>query len=186
MTDNEKIWKKFLKNHWKMLAIIIVGAVLAFIGAIYVFIWFIGEAQVMGLAPMFLGLWSMGNIIAFLLHLIFWEAVYIGIPVSIAAVATYFIWWKKIPEKERKEYRRAHFFGKRSKRTDGGGAISFLIFIAFCILIYLDGNWNVAIGIWKFEYLTHTCLWAFIWVLIIFGIPMLIGGTWWLHHKMKK
>lgn len=183
---NEKIWKKFLRKHWKMLIVFIVGAILAFIGAIYVFLWFVGEAQLTGLVPLTLGLWSIGNFITFLLHLIFWEIVFIGIPVIIAAAATYFLWWKKIPDNERREYRTAHLFGKRSRRTDGEGAISFLIFIVFCIKIYLDGNWDVGIGSWKFEYLVYSCLWALFWVAIIIGIPMLIGATWWIRHEMKK
>lgn len=183
---NDKIWKKFLRKHWKMLAVIIVAAILAFIGAIRVFLWHVDQAQSTGLVPEYLQLWSMGNIIAFLLHLIFWVFVFIGIPVIIAAVAIYFLWWKKIPDNERKEYRRAHLFGKRSRRTDGEGAISFFIFIVFCIKVFLDGRWDVGIGSWKFNYLVESCLWALFWVAIIIGIPILIGATWWIRHQMKK
>jgi len=183
---DEKIWKKFLRNHWKTLTIFVVGAILAFIGAIYVYLWFVGEAQLTGLVPATLGLWAMGHFITFLLHLIFWEVLYIGIPVIIAIAVIYFLWWKKLPDKERKEYRHGHLFGKRSHRTDGEGVISFLIFIVFCIKVYLDGNWNVAIATWTFDYLVYSCLWALIWILIIFGIPIAIGATWWIHHEMKK
>ena len=70
---DEKIWKKFLSNHWKMFALWIVGAILAFIGAIYVFLWHVEESQLVGLVPETLGLWSMGHFINFVLHLIFWE-----------------------------------------------------------------------------------------------------------------
>lgn len=182
---SEKIWKKFLRKHWKILIVFIVGAILAFIGAISVFLWFIDGASTV-LIPPTLGLWSMGNIIAFLLHLIFWEFIFIGIPIIIAAAATYFLWWKKIPDAERKEYRRAHLFGKRSQRTDGEGAISFFIFIVFCIMVYLDDMWDIAISTWKFNDLVGYCLWALFWVAIIIGIPMLIGGIWWIRHQMKK
>jgi hypothetical protein len=182
----DKVWKKFLSKHWQMFVVWIVAAILAIIGAIYVFLWHVGEAQLTGLVPVLLGSWSMGHIITFLLHLIFWEAIFIGIPVLIAILAVYLLWWKKLPDKERKEYRKGHLFGKRSKGTDAGGGISFLIFIAFCILVYLDGNWGVAISTWEFDYLVYTCIWAFIWVAIIIGIPVLIGGSAWLYHQMKK
>ena len=182
----DKIWKKFLRNHWKMLIVFVVGAILAFIGAVYVYLWFVGEAQLTGLVPETLGLWAMGHILPFLLHLIFWEAIFIGIPVIIAAAVTYFQWWKKLPDKERKEYRRGHLFGKRSRRTDGEGALSFLIFIVFAIKIWLDGNWGVAFATWKLDYLVYSCLWAFIWILIIFGIPMALGAIWWINKEMKK
>ena len=127
----------------------------------------------------------MGHIVTFLLHLIFWEAILIGIPVILAAVVGW-LWWKKLPDDEKEEYKREHLFGKRSRRTEGGEGISFLIFIVFIIKIYLDGNWNVAFATWTFDYLVYSCLWALIWVLIIFGIPIVIGGTWWLHREMKK
>jgi hypothetical protein len=128
----------------------------------------------------------MGHFITFLLYLILWEVLYIGVPVLLAIAAIYFLWWKKLPDTERKEYRRGHLFGKRSRRTEGGEGISFLIFIFFIIKIYLDGNWDVPFAEWSFDYLVYSCLWAFLWVLIIFGIPIAIGATWWIHHEMKK
>jgi len=184
--NNEKIWKKFLRKHWKMVIIFIVGAILAFIGAIYVFLWLVGDAQMTGLVPVFLESWSMGHIITFLLHLIFWELIFIGIPVIVAIAVVYFLWWKKLPDVERKEYRRAHLFGKRSRRTDASGGFSFLLFIAFCVKIFLDGRWGDAIATLKFEYLVNSCITVLIWIVIIFGIPMLIGGTLWIRYQMKK
>ena len=188
-TESEKgenIWKKFLRNHWRLCVLFIVVAALAIIGAIYVFLWFVGDAQSTGLVPASLGSWSMGYLVTFLLHLLFWEVIFVGIPVLIAMVLIYSLGWKKIPDEERKEYKRGHLFGKRNKRSEGGEGISFLIFIVFCIKVYLDGNWGVAIATWKFDYLVYSCLWAFIWVLIIFGIPIAIGATLWIRHEMKK
>jgi len=184
--NNDKIWIKFLRKHWQMFVLFIVAAIVAIIGAIYVFLWFVGEAISTGLAPEYLSSWAMGHIIPFLLHLIFWEFIYIGIPVILTVAAIYFLWWKKLPDKERKEYGDDHLFGKRSRRTDCSGGISFLIFIAFAIKIYLDGNWGVAISTWKFEYLVSSYITVFIWIAIIFGIPILIGGTGWIIHQMKK
>ena len=184
--NSEKIWKKFLSKHWQMCVLFVVAAITAAIGAIYVFLWFVGDAQLTGLVPATLGLWTMGYFVTFLVHLILWEVLFIGVPVILAAVAVWQLWWKKLPDKERKEYRKGHLFGKRSHRSDGGGAISFLINIVFIILVYLDGNWDKAFATWKFDYLVYTYLWALIWIAIIFGIPMLIGGTWWIIHEMKK
>ena len=182
----DKVWKKFFKKHWQMFVVWIAAAILAFIGAIYVYLWFVEEAQITGLVPSVLSGWAMGHIITFLIRLILWEVLFIGIPVFVAIVLVYFLWWKNLPDKERKEYRDGHPFGKRSKGSDAGGGISFLIFIVFCIKVYLDGNWGVAIATWKFDYLVYSCLWAFIWVIIIFGIPIAIGATWWIRHEMKK
>ena len=182
----DKVWKKFLKKHWKMLSLFILLAIIAFVGAVYVFLWFVGEAQVTGLVPSILSGWALEHIITFLLHLIFWELLYIAIPALIVIAVIYFGWWKKLPYKEQKEYRDEHLFGKKTHKSDAGGIFSFLIFIAFCVKIYHDGNWSVPIATWKFDYLVNSCIMALIWMAIIIGIPVLIGGTLWLFYQIKK
>jgi hypothetical protein len=182
----EKIWIKFLSKHWKMFILFIIVAMLAFVGAVYVYLWLVGEAQLTGFVPTTLGLWTMGHFITFILHLIFWEIIYIGIPLILVIVAIIYLWWKKLPVDEREEYKSKNLFGKNSKSTQGGEGISFLVFIAFIIKIYLDGNWNLAFADWTFDYLVYSCLWALIWVLIIFGIPIAIGATLWIIYEMRK
>jgi hypothetical protein len=182
----EKIWIKFLKNQWHMVVAFIAGIILAITGAVLVFLWFVAEAQSTLLVPIVLDQWAISHVITFLLHLIFWEILLIGIPVIIGVVAIWRLWWKKIPDEERDEYRRGHLFGKRSKTTDGGGGISLLINIVFVIKIYLDGNWEKPFADWTFNYLVYSYLWAIIVILIIFGIPIAIGATWWIRHEMKK
>lgn len=186
LENGDNIWKKFLRKHWKMLVLFVVAAALAIIGAIYVFLWFVEEAQITNLVPTTLDSWTIGHIVTFLLHLIFWEVIIIGIPVIITIAAIYLLWWKRLPDTERKEYRRGHLFGKRSRWTDGGGIISLFINIVFIIKVYYDGNWNVPIATWKFDYLVYSYLWALFWILIICGIPIAIGATWWIRHEMKK
>jgi len=182
-TEIPEVWKKFLRKHWNMLVVFVVGAILASIGAVLVFLWFLGDAQSTGLVPMTLDLWTMGYMVTFLLHLILWEVLFIGIPVIIAAVAGW-LWWRRLPDEEKKEY---HFFGTRSRATSGGGgAIELLVFIAFCIKVLTDGNWDVAFATWTFDYLVYSYLSALIWVLVIFGIPMALGIIWWIRHEMKK
>ena len=184
VSENESdAWKKFLRKHWNMLVVFIVGAILASIGAILVFLWFVGDAQSTGLVPTTISLWTMGHMVTFTLHLILWEVLFIGIPVIIAAVGGW-LWWKKLPDEEKKEY---HFFSKRSRATSGGGgAISLLFYIAFFIKVWMDGNWNVAFATWTFDYLVYSCLLVLAWILIIFGIPIALGIIWWIRHEMKK
>ncbi len=186
LEQSEKIWRKFIRIHWKMLALLIVAAVVAVIGALFVFLWFVGDSQATGLVPETLNLWTMEYFLTFLLHLLFWEILFIGIPVVIAIAVIYFLWWKKLPNEERNEYRHRHLFGKQSKSRDAGGAITFFVNIGFIIKVYIDGNWNVPFATWKFDYLIYSYLWVIIWMVIIFGIPLFIGVAWWIHHEMKK
>jgi hypothetical protein len=181
--NGSEVWKKFLRKHWNVLGLFVVAAILASVGAVYVFFWVVGDAQSTGMVPTTLGLWTMGNLVTFVLHMIFWELLLIGVPAIIGAVAGW-LWWRKLPSEEKKEY---HFFGKRSRATSGGGGgISLLFFVAFCIKVFLDGNWNVAIATWTFDYVVYSMLWILIWILVIFGIPIAIGVIWWIRHEMKK
>jgi len=178
-----EIWKKFLRKHWTMIALLVVGAIVASTGAVLVYLWFVGQAQSTGLVPATLDLWTMRYVVTFLLHVILWEVLFIGVPVILAAVAGW-LWWRRLPDEEKQEY---HFFGTRSRATSGGGgSISFLVFIVFCIKVFTDGNWNVAFATWTLDYLVYSWLSALIWVLIIFGIPIVLGIIWWIRHEMQK
>ena len=175
-------WKEFLRKHLNMLVYWIIAAIVAAIGGILVYLWFVQDAQSTGLVPTTLGLWTMGHLVTFLLHLIFWEVLLIGIPVIVAAVAGW-QWWKQIPNEERKEYQ---FFGKRSRTESGGSGISFLFFVVFCIKVYIDGNWNVAIASWTLDYVVDSMITILVWGAIIFGIPAIIIGLIWLSYEIKK
>ena len=175
-------WRKFLRKHLNMVALFILAIILASVGAIYVFLWFVGNAQSTGMVPTILRLWTMGHLVTFILYAIFWELLLIGIPVALAAVGGW-LWWRSLPSDEKREYR---FFGRRSRETGGGGGVSLLFFIAFCIKVFIDGRWNVAIATWTFDYVVYSMLWILIWTVIIFGIPVAIGVLWWIHHEMNK
>ncbi len=175
-------WKNFMRKHWSIVAIFVVAVVLAVVGAVYVFLWFVGDAQTIGLVPAILGQWTMGHVVTFILHLIFWELLFIGIPAIIGAVVGW-LWWRRLPEAEKREY---HFFGKRSRSTGGGGGVSFLFFVAFCIKVYVDGNWNVAIASWTLDYVVGSMITILVWTAIILGIPAAIIGLLWLSHEIKK
>ncbi|MCW4017576.1 MAG: hypothetical protein NWF00_02650 [Candidatus Bathyarchaeota archaeon] len=179
--DKSPDWKKFVRRHWNIVAIFVIAGIVAVSGAVYVFWWFVGEAQSTGLVPLTLNLWAMENVVMFILHAIFWEVILIGIPVAIGAIAGW-QWWKKLPDEEKKEYR---LFGKHSRTTSGGSGVSILFFIAFAIKVYVDGNWNNAISSWTVNYVIGSMITILIWSAIIFGIPAAIGVIWWIHHETK-
>ncbi|MEM2943765.1 MAG: hypothetical protein QXN93_04725 [Methanomassiliicoccales archaeon] len=180
--ENDLDWKKFIKEHWNIVAAFAAAGILAFVGAIYVFSWFIEEIQSTGLVPIALGSWTIGHVVAFILNLIFWESLLIGVPAIIGA-ALGWLWWKRLPVEEKKGYR---FFKKRSRAMRGGSGASFVFFIALCIKVFIDGNWNVAIASWTLDYVAHSMITIVVWTAIIFGIPITIGLVLWLNHELKK
>jgi len=180
-TENEgSQWCKFLRKHWVAFAAFVAAAILAFAGAVYIFVWFTGNAQSTGLVPAALGMWTMGSIVAFILHAIFWEIVLIGIPVAIGAVVAW-QWWKHLPETE-----KTGMTWKRSKSRNAGGAISPLLFIAFALKVFVDGKWNVAISSYPFDYVVGSMITILLWIVAVFAIPATIGLIWWIRHEMNK
>jgi hypothetical protein len=173
--------KKFKRKHWNIVAVFVAAGILAFIGAVYVFLWFVGNAQSTGLVPATLNMWTMGNMVSFILYAIFWELVLIGIPVAIGAILGW-QWWKRLPDEEKKEH---NLFGKRSRSSKAGGVISPLLFIAFAIKVYVDGNWNVAISTWTLDYVVGSMITILVWIVAIFAIPATIGVIWWIRHDKK-
>jgi multisubunit Na+/H+ antiporter MnhB subunit len=85
--DDSKGWKKFFRKHWNMVALFVVAVILLSVWAVYVFLWFVGDAQSSGLVPSTLDLWTMENLVSFILHVVFWELILVGIPVALAAGA---------------------------------------------------------------------------------------------------
>jgi hypothetical protein len=180
-TKKSSNWPKFLRKHWYIFAAFIVTAILAFSCGVYVFLWFVGNAQSTSLVPSILGQWTMANVVLFTLHAIFWELVLVGIPVAIVAIIGW-QWWKKLPENEKPEY---HASRKGSRSSRAGGAVSPLLFIAFAIKVYLDGNWNVAISTYNLNYVVGSIFAILIWIVAIASIPAIIGLIWWIRHEMN-
>ncbi len=171
-------WRKFIGKHWAIVTVFVVAVILAVAGAVYVFWWFTEYAQTINLVPSALSLWTMNNIVIFILHLIFWELVLIGIPVAVGAIIGW-QWWKRLPAEEKKE----HMFGQHSRSRNAEGAISPLLFIAFAIKVYVDGNWNSAISTWTLDYVAGSMITILIWIAAIFAIPAIVGVVWWIYHK---
>ena len=175
-------WKRFMRKPWRTVATFAVAAILAVGSAVYVFLWFVGDAQSTGLVPRTLGLWTMENLVSFILDAIFWELLLVGIPVVVAVVVGWLL-WKRLSGEEMRGYR---LFRKRSRTSRGGGGVSLFFFIAFCVKVYLDGNWNVPIGSWTLDYVVGSMVLILEWTLIILGIPAAIAVVWWTRHVMKK
>jgi len=172
-------WGRFFRKHWNMLVVFVAAVVLAVAGAVYVFVWFTRNAQTIGLVPSTLSAWSMNSLVLFTLHAVFWELVLIGIPVAIGAIIGW-QWWTRIPEEEKKEY---NLSTKSSKSSNAGGAISSLLFIAFALKVYLDGQWNSPIAGFSLDYVVGSMVTILIWTAVIFAVPAIVGFIWWITRE---
>src|SRR5574340_873706 len=181
MSEVGSDWRGFTRRHWSAIASFVVGAALAVAWAVYVFWWFTGNAQSTGLVPSLLGLWTTGNLVSFILYSIFWEALLVGVPVAVAAVVAW-LWWKRLPGEEKMGL---HMRG-RSRSAGGSGGASRFFFIAFCIKVYFDGNWNVPIATFTLNYVVGSMITILEWVAVIFGIPAAIVLAWWLNRGMRE
>jgi hypothetical protein len=175
-------WRRFMRKHWEAVVVFVVAGALTIAGAVYVFLWFVKNAQSTGLVPGILGLWTMANLVNFILNAIFRELLLIGIPIVGGALVGW-MWWRRLPAEERRGY---HSFGRRSRGASGSGGFSLLFFIAFCIKVYFDGNWNVPIATWTLDYVVGSMVLILEWVLVIFGIPAAIAILWWVRHEARK
>ena len=169
---------RFLRRHWKMamvFAIVIVGAA---IGALLVLLWLVATAQATGLVPLVLGQWSIGHVITFLLHLIFWELILVGSWVLVIVIVLVFQWYRKLPVDERAGWHR------RGRREESG-AFGLLVGVTWLIVVWLDGRWDLPFNSWTFNDWVYSFLAAVFWDLLIFGVPIALGLVWWIRKEMK-
>ncbi len=171
----------FVRKHPAALAIFVLAGALVVVGAIWVFLWFVSDAQSTGLVPATLGLWTMADLVSFILNVVFWELLLVGVPVAFGSVVGW-LWWRRLPYGERAGYH----FGGGSRSAGSGGGVSFLLFIAFCIKVYLDGNWDAPVGNFTVNYVVGSMVLILEWALVVFGIPAAIAAVWWVRHRMKQ
>ncbi len=184
--SDENFVKGILSKHWKIAIIEVVGGIIIFICCIFVALWFLDYS---GYGSKELSKWSMGGIFDFVIRLILWEVLFVGIPAFAFTLVVGLHWWKRLPDEEREEIMNR--FKRKETQRNIFYAICvslfpFLVFLAFCVIIYLDRNWDEALGSLQFGYIVYNWLWALIWVVIIFGIPMGVAFLLWLRRGMKK
>jgi hypothetical protein len=170
---------RFLRKYWRMALVFVAVIAAAVIGAALVLVWFVAIAQTTALVPATLGLWSIGHVILFILHLVFWEIVLVGSWVLVIVLVIIFQWYMKLPEKEREGW------PKRGRREESD-AFSFLVGITWLIVVWVDGRWNLAFESWTFNDWVYSFLAALAWDLLIFGVPIALGFLWWIRKEMEK
>ena len=174
-----KAWKKFVRRHWKMTLSMVGGIAVAAVAALLVFLWVVADAQTTGLVPSGLGEWTVGYVLTFILNAILWELILVASWVIPIVVATYFLWYKKLPDEERREYEGGP---RRSRSAGANGGISFFVGLAWFVIVWIDGKWNLAFQYWTFNDWVYSWIPAGLVVLLLAGIPATIYIIWSLRR----
>src|SRR3970282_3036090 len=119
-----KAWKKVVRKHWKITLLMIGGIAVAGVAALLVFLWVVADAQTTGLVPSGLGEWTVGYVLTFILSAVLWELILVASWVIPIVVATYFLWYNKLPDEERTEYEGGP---RRSRSAGENGGIFFFV-----------------------------------------------------------
>ncbi|NIQ05918.1 MAG: hypothetical protein GWO20_09415 [Candidatus Korarchaeota archaeon] len=171
-SSNEQFWKKQIKEHPIAFGIFIVACVLVITGALLVLRWFIETSPIGGQGTWTIDQWTLNDVVRFIIRIIFWELLLVGLPTGVFFGVGAYVWWKSLPEAEKQEFRNRE---KRKKtRARDTGVFNLITFIAFCIYVYFDGNYNTKFGDLPYSYFIYSWLYALMWMLILLGIPAAI------------
>ncbi|MFX1276835.1 MAG: hypothetical protein ACFFAT_17570 [Promethearchaeota archaeon] len=188
-TEDETFWKSMIKRLWIFFVIIAITAVAFIIGLIAVLYFHMNSWMVTSGIITF-GQFSVGTLLLFLIQLILWELLLVFLPGGCFFGIAFYIWWKKLITPEEREYlKRKEEKEKESKlkkhRNSAGGGFSFIVFIAFFIVLVIQNKHLVTFENLAFIDLVTAWLLGLMWILIIFGIPCAVGGLIW-YFKYKK
>ncbi len=180
--------KVFLRNiavkYWYFVLIfglIIIGVILGFILTLNEYI---DTSTIGGQGTWTFDQFSLGTAIEWGIFLILWLLVIVGVPalvvVGLSAVIIWFIVFipelkEEIKLRSKREEEKRKRFGRKS---EGGGAFGFFMFIGVCIYVTLDGNWMTEFGNLSFGYFVDAWITVFLWVVIICSIGIVIGSIW--------
>ena len=181
--NDEQFWKEEIKQHWKMLVLCIAAFVFLLVIAVNVVIWHIQTSPIGNYGTATFDQWSLDWIVRFVIVLILWELLFVGLPAALLFGLGGYLWWQRLPADEKK---RLKDHEKRNHKKRNGGGCGIILFIAFCIYIAINGNYYAAFGTQPYSYWIYSYLLMLGWLLIIFGIPLAVAGLLYLRYWLKK
>lgn len=187
--SDEKYWLGKLREHKIALIVLIIAAVCAFIGVILVGIWVLEANPFVDPRTYGFDTWTLNYVVGMIILTILWEILLVGVPSALFFGVGGYLWWSRLPEEEKQEFKdrekkeKSH---KAEKYGGGGGGFSFILFIAYCIYIAIDGNYNAQFGSRPYTYWIYSYMLTFMWIVIVLGVPCLIAFIIWYLVKGRK
>lgn len=172
-------WKKFVRRHTQMALLMVGGIGAAAVAALVVFLWVVATTQATGLVPSSLGAWTVGHVVSFILTAILWELLLVASWVIPVGVAAYFLWYRKLPTEERREYEGAP---RRSRSAGQDGGFSFFVGLVWLAIVWIDGRWTRAFQDWTVNDWVYSWIAAGLVALLIVGVP----GTIYVIRSLRK
>ena len=173
--SDEQFWKKKIKEHMPLFILMIIAGACVFTGALLVIIWFIESSPIGNYGDALIGAWSLNWIVGFYILIILWELLFVGLPAGLFFGVGGYIWWNRLPDEEKQEFKAREKKNKHRKRNAGGsGGGGFLMFIAYCIYMGGQGNYYAPFSSQPYSYWVYGMFYTLLWIFIIIGIPVCI------------
>jgi len=175
-SSEEKYWKKFFKNHWKVVAIGITAVIVAFIAAYLLLVVFIATNSIGNYGTASIGLWTLDWIVGFMIQYTGWALLIVGVPSVLFFGLGGYLWWRSLPDAEKQEFkdREKREKARRKEKYGGGGGGSMAIFIGYCLLHLIRGTNNITFGSITYTYWIFSWFETIMWFFIVLGIPAII------------
>ena len=176
-SEDWTFWKNFIKKHRNSFIIAIIAGICCIIGLILILLWVIEANPFVDPRTGRLGNWTLNYVVGTIILLIIWDLLFVGLPAALFFGIGGYLWWHKLPEEDKQEIKdrdKKEKSRKAQKYGGGGGGFGIFMFIAYCIYIAVDGNYNTPLMDKPYTYWLYSYMLTFMWILIVFGIPIAI------------
>jgi hypothetical protein len=186
-SDDRIFWRNLIVRYWYILLVFGILIVAATIGGILTLNWYVSTSALGGFGTWTFDQFSLGTAIVYCLWLVLWMLLFVVLPTLAVFGLVIGISWKAILSLEMKEELKMRFKAPQAhKRSEGGGALGFFLFLGVCLFVFIDGNWLTPFGSLSIGYFIQATIIVFIWEAIIFCIPAAIIGIIWFVTKYHE